>query len=36
MTLEDYTATEKISYLPRELTTEGTQNGYTPQQGQTQ
>ena len=36
VTLEDYTATEKISYLPRKLTTEGTPDGYTPLQGQTQ
>lgn len=31
--LEDYAATEKISYLPRKLTTQGAPDGYTPREG---
>lgn len=30
LTLEDYAATEKISYLPRKLSTEGTPPGFDP------
>lgn len=33
MTLEDYAATEKIAYLPRKLTTQGSPDGYHPRAG---
>lgn len=33
LTLEDYAATEKISDLPRPLSTDGAPSGYTPQAG---
>jgi hypothetical protein len=33
MTLEDYASFEKISYLPRKLTTEGAPEGVTPAAG---
>lgn len=33
VTLEDYAATEKISYLPRKLSTEGAPAGSTPSTG---
>lgn len=32
-TLEDYASTEKISYLPRKLTSQGAPEGYTPREG---
>ncbi len=33
ITLEDYASTEKISYLPRKLTSEGAPGGYDPSVG---
>ena len=33
VTLEDYAATEKISILPRKLSTQGTPDGYHPRAG---
>lgn len=33
LTFEEYNGTEKISYLPRSLTTEGAPEGYTPAAG---
>ena len=33
LTLEDYAATEKISYLPRKLSTAGAPAGFTPSTG---
>jgi hypothetical protein len=33
VTLEDYAATEKITYLPRKLSTQGAPDGYEPRAG---